>query len=788
MQVWDKRHSYMGDVGLQWGPVAALVAAVGYVLSLVLVIRKRGLGGATERWFAAYLVLSVVWTVAWAFATQWHWVEPWVVDVGQSVAVYAAALMLPTLAVSTLHFLPRRGVREVVIVGIVWVIAVVLMERRVAYYPQNGPLLDALLIVGWAGFILGSLLATAVEYARLRRPLHRNRVLYWLVALILVAVGEGFQHLRGDGLAQLGLPFRLLGAMTMTYVFTTYSLPDLKSVGRRTLVQIIVALVRALLFLAAFVGAVAVYRLLQRMTLDRAHFAWLAIISAAAGALFLSVLQAPVQRIVGHIAERLLFGPSYDASRALRSYSQSISNILHIERLAAVAIETIAEALDVGRGALLLITERDEGGADVRVVPGLGDTPAMNVAFKPDSPVLHALRNTSRPLVQYDVDMLPEFRTMDPEERQWQWALDAEVYVPVKAKHTLIGALVLGPKLGGEPYYAQDLEVLNTLAGQTAVALENARLFDDQSRLNREIGQLNEELIGANTRLEILDKAKTDFLNITSHELRTPLTQVRGYADVLGDMVEEGELGDPKMLKIVNSISRATDRLEAIYAAMFDVSAIGVDALPLHLEPVKPSHVLAQVVAKWKAALDQRRQTLVMYGIDQLPYLEGDFERLVQAFGNLVNNAIKFTPDGGRIEVRGRVVDAPESVVEIIIADKGIGINPQDHEMIFEKFYRAGSTDLHSTGEIKFMGGGPGLGLPIAKGVIEGHGGRIWVESEKRDEATCPGSQFHVLLPVKSGVPDADSVSRQLRRTRPITDFARRLIARAEKVGDDTAP
>ena len=200
----------MGDLGLQWGPVSALVAAVGYVLSLVLVIRKRGLEGATERWFAAYLVLSVVWTVAWAFATQWHWVQPWVVDVGQRVAVYTAALMLPALAVSTLHFLPRRGVREVVIVGIVWVIAVVLMERRVAYYPENGPLLDALRIVGWVGFILGSLLATAVEYARLQRPLHRNRVLYWLVALVLVAIGEGFQHLRNDGLAQLGLPFRLL--------------------------------------------------------------------------------------------------------------------------------------------------------------------------------------------------------------------------------------------------------------------------------------------------------------------------------------------------------------------------------------------------------------------------------------------------------------------------------------------------------------------------------------------------------------------------------------------------
>ncbi|NIO43640.1 MAG: hypothetical protein GTO41_27890, partial [Burkholderiales bacterium] len=105
---------------------------------------------------------------------------------------------------------------------------------------------------------------------------------------------------------------------------------------------------------------------------------------------------------------------------------------------------------------------------------------------------------------------------------------------------------------------------------------ENARLFDDQSRLNREISQLNDELIVANTRLEKLDKAKTDFLNISSHELRTPLTQVRGYSDVLGEMVEGGDVDRARMLKISQSITSAADRLERIYKAMFDVSAIGV--------------------------------------------------------------------------------------------------------------------------------------------------------------------------------------------------------------------
>jgi signal transduction histidine kinase len=774
----------MGNIGLQWGPIAALVAASGYLLLLVLVARKRGLAAATERWFAAYLVLSAVWTVAWALANQWGWIKPWVVDLGDSIAIYGTALLAPMLAVLTLHFLPRRGTREVVFLGLVWVIAVVLVERGVADASQDKAALGFMGLVGSAGFIIGSLALTALEYVRLRRPLHRNRVLYWLVALVLAAIGGALHYFSNDDVAQFGLLLRLLGATMMTYAIITYSLPDLKSVGRRTLLEVSVTLVRAFLFLAAIVGTVAVFQYTRRELVEAKLFPWFVILAGVATALVLAVLQMPIQNLVAGAAERLLFGPGYDASRALRDYSQSISNILHVERLARVATETIAGALDVDRGALLLITERSDGGSEGRVVPGLGDITAMNVSFAPDSPVLHALRDTQRPLTQYDIDMLPEFRTMDPKERQWQWALNVEVYVPIHAKRTLIGALTLGAKRTGEPYHGQDLDVLTTLAGQTAVALENARLFDDQSRLNQEISSLNEELVTANMRLERLDKAKTDFLNITSHELRTPLTQVRGYADILGEMVEYGEFNQDKMLNISNRISSAADRLEAIYSAMFDVSAIGVDALELKLAPVRPAHFISQAVTKWQAALDQRQETLVVSGIEELPYLEGDYARLVQAFSNLINNAIKFTPDGGRIEIWGRVVQGPEPIVEIVVADTGVGIDPSDHDMIFEKFYRAGSTSLHSTGDTKFMGGGPGLGLPIAKGVVEGHGGRIWVESEGYDREICPGSRFHVLLPLRRGDADPDWVSRQLRKTRPLTGLAKRIVARTAQKAD----
>jgi len=767
----------MENLALQWGPTGALAIAGGYLALTVLTIRRRGLSGAVERWFTGYLILSAVWTVAWALANIWGWIQPWVVDQGATWTIYMAALLPVGLALLTWHFLPQRGVRELGLLGVVWIVALVLVERGVVGKFRDDTVLNVLRLVGWAGFTFSALVMTALEYIRLRRPLHRNRVLYWLVALIVITLSEGLQYYASQGVAKFGLPIRLIGAITMGYAITTYSLPDLKSAGRHFLLNLVMLLVRILLFLAAILAA---WQFIHEGALGNQQqrlftmAAWLAI------AVLLALLQVPLQKMVVGVFERLLFGPGYDAGRALRNYSQSISNILHIERLAAVAIETIAEALDVDRGALLLITEQERGGANVRVVSGMGGIPEMNVAFAQDSPVLRALRENSRPLTQYDIDMLPDFRNIIPIERQWQWALDVEVYIPIHAKRTLIGALVLGPKQTGEPYYAQDLDVLNTLAGQTAVALENARLFDDLRWLNMEISQLNEDLTQVNTRLQKLDKAKSDFLNITSHELRTPLTQVRGYADILGEMIQQEDVNRPYLTKVTGSIRKATDRLEAIYSAMIDVSAIGVDALQFHFEPVRPAVFVSQAVEKWAEALEQRKQSLEVNGIEDLPPLHADQERLVQAFSNLVNNAIKFTPDGGRIEIWGRLVKGPESVIELVIADTGIGIDPEDQELIFEKFYRVGSADLHSTGNVKFKGAGPGLGLTIAKGVVEGHGGRIWVESDRCDEERLPGSRFHILLPMRGDPPDPAEVAERLQKTRPVTGLSSRLAAKPD--------
>jgi signal transduction histidine kinase len=128
-------------------------------------------------------------------------------------------------------------------------------------------------------------------------------------------------------------------------------------------------------------------------------------------------------------------------------------------------------------------------------------------------------------------------------------------------------------------------------------------------------------------------------------------------------------------------------------------------------------------------------------------WIYADSERLYQALHNVLANAIKFTPDNGTITLDGRLLPG---FIEITIADKGIGISPEHQALIFEKFGQLGRAELHSSGKTKFKGGGAGLGLPITRGIIEAHGGTIWVESEGYDEVNCPGSIFHVLLPTRT--------------------------------------
>lgn len=281
-----------------------------------------------------------------------------------------------------------------------------------------------------------------------------------------------------------------------------------------------------------------------------------------------------------------------------------------------------------------------------------------------------------------------------------------------------------------------------------AYAFEQVAQFEIEAKVSFVARQLNQ----TRQNLEKLDKSKSDFIAVAAHELKTPLTLVEGYTAMLRETLEKigGQNGN---LEMVDGISNGARRLRSIIDDMLDVSLIDNRLLNLNLQPVWINRLLFLLQTELSPALQERQQILEILefpGAKEMTF--GDPERLLQVFRNVLTNAIKFTPNNGRIWVDGRRLPG---FIEVSIHDNGIGIANDDQIIIFEKFSRLGNVALHSSGKTKFKGGGPGLGLHIAKGIIEAHGGAIWVESEGYDEERRHGSTFHILIPFHTEPPDS---------------------------------
>jgi signal transduction histidine kinase len=277
------------------------------------------------------------------------------------------------------------------------------------------------------------------------------------------------------------------------------------------------------------------------------------------------------------------------------------------------------------------------------------------------------------------------------------------------------------------------------------------RVNNDFRRAYSAMEQSNRQLQQVVNQLERIDRTKSDFISVASHELRTPLTLIRGYTEML--LEEQSIRGNDFQSKTVDGIYSGILRLQEILESMLDVASIDSRSFSLSKQPVSISQLIRSLHKKLKPVLEERNLRLTVENLSFLPVIEADGTALNKVFSNLINNAIKYTPDGGSITISGVLVSPgqmnfPNGGVEVIIADKGIGIDPENLTLIFNKFYQAGQVSLHSSGKTKYRGSGPGLGLAIAKGIIEAHGGIIWAESKGFNDQTFPGSQFYVVLPI----------------------------------------
>jgi signal transduction histidine kinase len=265
------------------------------------------------------------------------------------------------------------------------------------------------------------------------------------------------------------------------------------------------------------------------------------------------------------------------------------------------------------------------------------------------------------------------------------------------------------------------------------------------------VAHISSEMDKVQKQLERVDKSKSAFISVAAHELKTPITLIDGYASMMDDMLKEGK--GSSLDGLLPGMQTGISRLRTIVEDMLDVSMIDNKLLKLNFQPIQLEKIIETLKNDARETVALRKQTLEIKQFEgNKQWIYVDPSRITQALRNVIHNAIKYTPDGGRIIIDGRTLPG---LIEVTITDSGIGISPENQVEIFDKFGQLGRVELHSSGKTKFKGGGPGLGLSITKGILEAHGGSIWVESEGYDEKNCPGSIFHVLIPIRTESPES---------------------------------
>ena len=252
------------------------------------------------------------------------------------------------------------------------------------------------------------------------------------------------------------------------------------------------------------------------------------------------------------------------------------------------------------------------------------------------------------------------------------------------------------------------------------------------TRLEEELRDSYGKLENAYAELKEEDETKSYFISTASHELRTPLTVINSYLEMFEDGML-GKLKENQYDKLVVMRSQ-TDHMIRLVEDMLDTSRLESRKFKIQKQPIELEEMAKSAIDEMSRLADLKEHSMLLKINKKLPQILGDEQRIRQVFSNLITNAIKYTPNMGRIEVE--IIEEKKYIL-VSISDTGIGIPEEEREKIFEKFYIVGGKSL--TKESERMG----LGLTIARGIVEAHGGKIWVESEGEGK----GSTFYFTLP-----------------------------------------
>jgi K+-sensing histidine kinase KdpD len=394
---------------------------------------------------------------------------------------------------------------------------------------------------------------------------------------------------------------------------------------------------------------------------------------------------------------------------ALTEIAKTLTAPLETPELLDAVIKKIVGVIEPAEVGAVMLWDQSAGlfrpvasiGYNLEILNELGLRAGESITGKVFDEGVGCLLSTPEQVLEAMADMRPSNRVVMARALGTDALPRCTLAAPISVGSKKLGVLVLETISSPAVFSEGDLPFLHTIADLIALAIDRARLADQEDAI-REVRQA--------------ERMRSELLATLSHELRMPLTAIQGYSSAL--LLDEAKWSEIKGKEFLRLIDEECHNMQTMLKDILDSSLIDVDQLAIERLPVRLQHIAHDVAMEVQRRTDLHR--IIVDFPPDFPILEADPRWIRQVFRNILDNAVKYSPDGGLIVVRGEVRHAD---VVVIVADQGIGISPEDLIPLFEKYFRVKSTtNIHVSGT--------GLGLPNARTIIEAHGGRIWVESK----------------------------------------------------------
>ena len=451
--------------------------------------------------------------------------------------------------------------------------------------------------------------------------------------------------------------------------------------------------------------------------------------------LFLAVYFFPICRDYFYrLANKYLFSSLYDSAEVIAKLSDKLRSTLYLEKVYDYIYESLNGAFHLKAFGFLNYEEK-KGVYYVRYNHGF-DTGGVN-EFEAVLSLEKIFIKQNKPIV---VDEMRADSHDNKAKRLLAYLrkMGVAILMPLSVKDKIVGLLALGQKESGDIYNSEDYKVLDVVSAQSAIAIENAMLYDESQKftvkLEKEVEKATKELRDANVKLKKLDESKSEFISIASHQLRTPLTVTKGYVS----MILEGSFGKISAVQrdSLDKVYQSNERLIRLVENLLNLSRIESGRLQFKYETMNLETVVDSVVEELtQKAKEKKLKFEYKKPVKSLPKITIDQEKIRQVVMNIIDNSIKYTAKG-TVTVS---LKKEENNIEFCVSDTGMGIGAEDLPRLFQKFQRGTGTFLVHTE-------GTGLGLYVAREMIEQHKGEIWAESNGKNK----GSKFIFTIPINN--------------------------------------